>query len=545
MVSTVYSRWMPLLFVVVIFAACGEDEKTHEPLDESAVNHEGDGEEGGGKADDEAGEFAPLLHQSDPIGKWFREKSGINGEGIVETHYKDIVLGLAEQEGCDVSTVNTYLISDRLVRDEPFPRTVTVLCSGDTKKVANIFLSAPEASEEGGIDPRVLEMFAWNASERRYVFYRMDPVEGSDSRVLLDVEPAECRGCHLGPEGLDGTGMRMAPVMNELTLPWPHWNSEPDAENHSFELSDAVRETQSFYEVVDPWLGSAPNLELVIRSGFDRVNNARLRERRSRPPAVEDAMAMLRPVFCTERVNYVTEDGGNLLASVYVDEGIANAYRKIGDGAWPWDWFSSGRVRFGAPEGDEIELKMIPVRGAIDVAYEQRLMAVKGLSPQQVIRVKALDWKNPVFSDFRCGLWESALERVRIQPPYFDEGERTSSLFDVLYQEIMQVQVDDAGTLVSIDGGGAEVLAMDDADKSLNALIAFLQNDDPATCGEFGEGVCAQDLQSFGGNLESYIREKAEHEDRRLILREISHHNVCRALEIFGNSPDLSMYTCE
>ena len=71
--------------------------------------------------------------------------------------------------------------------------------------------------------------------------------------------------------------------------------------------------------------------------------------------------------------------------------------------------------------------------------YATAMMAVQNLTPFQILRVRALDWKRPVISDFRCNLWKDARARFAAAPPALDPSWRNSDAVKFLYDEIMKV----------------------------------------------------------------------------------------------------------
>ena len=291
------------------------------------------------------------------------------------------------------------------------------------------------------------------------------------------------------------------------------------------------------------WAGSAPNLEAVIRKGFEKVNTARLRARRNKPADPEMAMALLRPLFCNERINFVTENGGTVPTSLFIDDGIISMFGTINGGQWPWAFYNDRRVRIGTPVELSAEVDMVAVRGAADVDYEQRLVAVRGLPAEQVMRAKALDWKNPIFSTFRCQLWNDANERIRIQPPEFDPEGRTSTLLPILFDEIMTLQTS-TGTRVSLAPPmGTTVIAMDFADTvTVDALADAIEAGTlaDAACDEAtGEGFCAMDFQGFGDMIDKHIQGIEADNGLRDKMTRTRNERACIALELYPNSPDI------
>lgn len=181
-------------------------------------------------------------------------------------------------------------------------------------RAADFFIAA-SFREDGtdDVDARRIEMFAWDPDALRYHFYEANPAESpaNAGKVKVGVEPARCRDCHLAPRGLSSTlgeRMPMTPIMNELTRPWVHWNAEPDARNFQYDVPEPTRKAPHFRAYGEERLASAARLEKIIAAGHGKVASARIRERRTSPASVEASMAMLRPLFCEEQVNYATED---------------------------------------------------------------------------------------------------------------------------------------------------------------------------------------------------------------------------------------------
>lgn len=532
--------WLLAVTLLAGVAACGD-----EGAEPAAQDNNGNG----GKADDASNPFLQALDgRQDALGKWLRDRSGVSDEGIFEADYVRIVMEVAEQEGCSIESVQTFLISDGLITGEsPFPRTVTSICASDESRASEIFLSAPQATESGEIDMLTIEMFAWDDAERRYRFYRLDRLEEGGREVKVTIDPPQCSQCHLGAQGMDQTFIHMGPIMNELTLPWPHWNSEPDAENHSFELTDEIKSTESYNSSVAPWLNTAPNLEQIIRNGFARVNTARLRTRRDKPASPAMAMSLLRPLFCNERINFVTENGGTLSTSAYLDEGFINMYKTLGGGVWPWGWYNDRTIRVGDLVNEADQIDMVAVRGMMDIDYEQRLVSVRGLSAEQVLQVKALDWKRPVFSQFRCQLWNDANERVRLTPPEFAADARTSDLLPILFDEIMSIPGPD-GQRMKLAAAEGRFVALDLADEAtVDGLAEALATGalGAATCQEDGAGFCEVDLTGLGELLNGYIKRSEEDPGLRDKLLRERQERACVALELYPNSPDIPGAQCD
>src|SRR5688500_13230057 len=386
----------------------------------------------GGKCDAAGSVREQLEGLDDPVAKWLLD-SPMTEDGRVVTDYLVAVEQVAQQMGCSMDTMKTFALSDDLVAGEPFPRLISTVCSDDDTRASEFFIAASFADPENplDVDVRNLEMFAWDTTARRYRFYATLPVEGKDE-VQVEVEVRRCTQCHLNSKSLDDDGMPALPIMNELTRPWPHWNAEPDFPSHTFEVAVETRSAPNFAELTGSGrLASAATFEQIVRSAqSNRVVAARLRARRD-PADVGQAMGLLRPLFCDEQINYATEDFASSVmpASAVVQGGTRDMFLAVRPSDWPWQWLNADVIRFDDSSSEP--LAMVPVRGAADVEFEKRLVSVKGLTPQQVLRIRAIDWAVPVLSEMRCGLWVDARARLRAAPPSIAAGATNGDLLPV------------------------------------------------------------------------------------------------------------------
>ncbi len=475
---------------------------------------------GGGKCDELTDVRSQLDGLNEPIATWLRESS-MTKEGIIETNYLAAIEQIGKRMNCPLDSLKTFVLSDDLVMGQPFPRLISTLCSDDETRAADFFVAASfqDPKNRADVDTRNLEMFAWDDTAKRYVFYAALPVPGSPTKVQIEVEPRRCAGCHLNSSSLDDDHMPMTPIMNELTSPWPHWNAEPDFPSHSLVITDETKAAPHFSELTrGNRLGAAVQFEQLIRAGHaNRVVAARLRERRD-PADVGKAMGLLRPLYCDEQINYITEDhGSNVLAtSGVIAGGIREAYLAIKPTDWPWQWLNDGKLRFEENASDP--LAMIPVRGNADIQFETRMMAVNAIAPMDVLRIRALDWKRPVLSDFRCQLWKSALARLREKPPEITPAMRNVDLFPLLYKEIMRFE--------------GKSLIRPNSDE----LIAIADGNDP----DVRQIV---DIMKLGNLLQAHADQSAKAGGRDK-LRAIRDDRLCVVDDEFPNRPALPEFSC-
>jgi hypothetical protein len=490
----------------------------------------------GGKCDSAQDVRSQLEELDDPVAKWLLD-SPMSEDGILETDYLTAVEKVGEQMGCAMDTMKTFVLSDDLVAGTPFPRLVSTLCSGDDTRASEFFIAASfaDASDPDDVDVHNLEMFAWDTTARRYRFYATLPIEGRDE-VQVEVEVRRCTQCHLNSRSLDDDGMPMLPIMNELTRPWPHWSAEPDFPSHTFEVSDATRQAPNFAALTGSGrLASAALFEQIVRSGqSNRVIAARLRARRD-PADLGQGMALLRPLFCDEQVNYATEDfaSGVMPASAVVTGGTRDMFLAVRPNDWPWQWLNADVVRFQASAGDR--LAMVPVRGAADVEYEKRLVSVKALTPQQVLRIRAIDWSTPVFSTARCQLWKDARARLREKPPAMPDS--NEDLLPILYDEIMKL-----GSSSLVVGEDDQVVAVRDQ-AALDALSESLAAGTAASGACEADGFCVVDLVGFGDLLDGRATgaESAGGREALLVERE---RRLCVVQDDFPARPAFDRVAC-
>jgi hypothetical protein len=509
----------------------------------------------GGKCD-AVGDVSDLEGFDDLIAVWLR--SNIDEDGNIDVEYLDMLTQIAEQEGCTQDSIASYVISDELVAEEgtgPFPRVVNTVCSADRTKADMAFFALSFANAAGtDVDTRSIEMFAWDPSSLQYRFYKTEHVEGSDTKVRVQPEPAECAGCHGTPEHIDGSNMHLLPIMNELSAPWEHWFAQPISVNHV--VAPEVASAPHFAELAGEgsrFRSSASLLEQTIRTAFSqRVAPARLRERRGKPADPELAMSLLRPLFCDEQVTYITEDGasGLLSSSSVVDDGLHSVYFQVKGTGWTWEWWNDRILRINPP-GAPDAVNMMPVRGAAMVAYEKQLMAARGLTAEQVTQIRALDWGTAALSDFRCDLWHSARDRVLADPPATDDSMRTMQLFEPLLAEILTLVPKDhglAGDLpaeIPITAAAGRVISLQRADTaSLQTLAEALVASDVAgeTCGELGQGVCEVDIDTLGALIEA--RFKAIESGGRDFLNAERNVRACQVQKNFPNRPFIPDVDC-
>jgi hypothetical protein len=531
------------VFVALATAACSEDADVE---DDDAVMC-------GDEKCDDLGSFGQQLATfNDPIAVWLR--ANVDAKGQIKVAYLDMLKAIAKQQACEVSSIDSYVISDDLVGGgTPFPRIVNTVCSGDRAKADLAFFALSFADKaKVDVDTRTVEMFGWDPMTLTYRFYKATPVKGSKTKMAIQLDPGECRECHEQPEHIGGLAMPMTPIMNELSAPWQHWFAEPVSFDHTVSAkTQAAPNYKALAGVGSPFRKSAARLEQTIRSAFtQRIATARLRLRRN-PANVDEAMSLLRPLFCDEQLTYVTEDGasGLLSSNAVVDEGLASVYFTIKGTGWPWEWWQDKTMRFSPAEADAL-LTMMPTRGAATIAYEKQMLSLRGLTTDQVLRVRALDWATPTMSSFRCQLWTNALPRVKSMSP---AGAKNSDLFTPLLTEILTLHKGDFGiggldlpATVSLEPKAAgSVISLAVADEAaIQALADAIAKGTLAAskCTADGTGSCIVDANGLGAMIEA--RFKAAENGGRGPLVPLREARVCEAMMNYPNAPAIAGSGC-
>lgn len=499
-----------------------------------------------GKCDGADDVSATLEGREDPIARFLRAETDIDSDGVFSGDYKSVLFGVSALQKCPDDQIHTYVVADDLLTGgEPFPRLISTVCSDNNSKASEFFIAASfEDRATGDVDMADVEMFAWDPGVRAYRFYAFAPAGGQVDQGLVELEldPARCEGCHTGPAGLDDSGMPMTPIMNEMNRPWTHWNAEPGFESHDFTLPERVVDMPNFKALAIDHQAPASRFEEIIGTGIhEKVVISRLRERRD-PPDIDTIMGLLRPVFCEEHVNYVSEEfeAGVIRNAAMIDPGIRATYHSLDDN-WPWEWASIDVMRLGSLNSAE-SLDQVPTRSHADVLTERQLVTTGAISAEQVLRAKAIDWKNPVFSATRCGLWKQAVERFAAEPPDFGDARRNLEVMGDVFDQILTL---DGRSLVVGDGRFVSVDEIDDT--SLAGLAAVLDDPSSLAVGDCrsSNAVCMNDLDSFGALIDAYVTETEALTRPRTRIRRLRNERICEVKARFPNRPSLPEVTCD
>lgn len=402
------------LSAVLFTTACGVDEP-RECVDDRCES---------------AGSKEELLGQldgyTDPVSNFLRDS--VADDGSLTGDYKLVLDGVGAQLGCDSETEKHFVV---LSNQGYAPKPIVTRCANDALGASQFF--AAMVAREDGIDPKQLHLASWDAEAG--VYRRYQTIETVDGGMAINVAPTFCMGCHGGPEKLD----TWAPLMNEMASPWSNWNAHPGFSSQLYDehFPQSFSQDPTFVELTrDGVLDSAASLEPIVRAGIQRVTSARLKTRTASADATA-ALELVRPLFCDESTNYVSEvhDSGELRIAALVDDSIRNLYRSAAvDGAWLW--LADTRMQLPPPAGEQ-PVTLIAIRGEATLQIELGLVARGVISPVDALRVRALDWKHPVGSAYRCGLYDAAAERLASGALELPEAATVEDLIPVMFDEVM------------------------------------------------------------------------------------------------------------
>jgi len=417
----------------------------------------------------------------------------------IQGGWEAVLSALGDATGCSDAEESAFVVlSNQSLR----PKGILTRCVDDPVRASEFFLILEPDEADDDLDGEGFRVAAWDEDAAAYRRYQMVPTDDADDRLSVSVEPQFCVGCHGGTASRE----QWAPIMNEMTEPWAQWNAEPGFASFAFDEAFPEGTRGPVFEQVASGdrLDSASNLEPIIRAALSRVSTARV-DARDEAADLDVALDLLRPVFCDETVNFVSEihDSGEINLDAIIDPGLRDAYASLG--SWPWSWVTDINARVVPAQEGEAALALLAVRGHAVVAAEASLRSRGVLTPEQLLAVRALDWTHPFASSLRCGLFEDAQARIdagqtAIDPDAFTDNQ---ALVAALYDETMQID----GTPLVTEGQDT-VLAVANADGlDRSALV-----DDPASF--------ELDLSTLGEQIAEHVSSLAMGPGRAALLAE-------------------------
>ncbi len=508
-----------------------------------------------------------LNGRGDPIASWLRTQ-GVDGKGVFKSDFRTVALGIARHRGCDERTLRVFVISDDLVTgasrrtegNDTFPRLIAAGCANDANKARDFFVAASfKQPDRNDVDVRNLELFAWDDEAGQHRFYAMKPL-GSD-RMKIEVEPKQCKTCHLTPNDLSSAHMPMVPIMNELRQPWTHWEAssrfpdEQSFDSHHFLLPTGLDEAPNFSALLAEFRGAATNLEDIIAASQARVVKQRLLALKLGPGLTADsklsqAMALLRPMFCDEQVNYASEefDSGIYQMATLVDPSLPELFRQVlGPTQVTWSWATQESF---SVNGSGTPVDLIPVRGNFLALYEQRLgnpLLNPNFSVTSILRVRALDWGESALSEFRCSLWKKAETRFKTAKnrPNLASVKTVAAAMAIVFPEIMTLRIGNKKPVSLLVGDSRkQVLAVASATAEIvgnlqKALADGAVGSGAAACKR--DGFCLLEHSPWGDAIEAQLDKLTESQNARKSLRGIRCRRVLEVVKRFPNRPALPL----
>lgn len=406
-------RLQQILGIALVVAAAGCTDSAADPCELDRC-------EG---AETRAELLAQLDGFADPIATHLR--ASVSSAGTLAGDYRGIMNGVGELLGCAADDAASFVV---LSNDDYTPKLILSNCADNATAASQFFVALGGVDGHGGTDATSIHMAAWDADAGLYRRYSTRAADGGG--LSVNVEPRFCLGCHGGPEKLT----TWSPLMNEMTSPWSGWNAEPGFRSQLFDdyLDPTIAASPVYRDVTDSArLRSAADLEPIIRAGIDRVTNAR-GKRRDSAASVDEALELLRPVFCDESVNFVSEvhGDGEIRTAAFIDPALPRLFAEAGvSGSWSWLTDATSFMSAGEPN-----LTLVPVRGESTVQAELNLVTRGVLTARQVLAVRAVDWRNPVDSAVRCELYRAGSERAKARPITVDTN---AALVRELYADMM------------------------------------------------------------------------------------------------------------
>ena len=318
----------------------------------------------------------------------------------------------------------------------------------------NVMMSVAFDSEKFSETPDFLEVWGWDSQRGRYNFYKLD--RSGTNELSWKFRGSSVGASALTPRQRTGTCMAChvngAPIMKELFFPWNNWHSfASEATYLKAEQPDRwpVAESKRLKE----HLTSAEKLEKLIIPAIRRFNtrkiNASVRTDRA-VVEVTDAKELLKPLFQTTEVNFISSDRPSNLhpfsdttsqseiaipdsfflnVELIAGGGFAG-YRGLGitesrqfsemakvEAAEYDRLVQESAVKLaGQRPGDSHFAWFVPEASHIDNDEIDQLMG-KGIVPREfVASVMAIDLENPILSTDRQRLLDFIPDRFQVKP---------------------------------------------------------------------------------------------------------------------------------
>ena len=415
--------------------------------------------------------LAALDGFADPVARMLRDRA--TERGTLAGDYRTVLDDLGAITGCDRASEKSFVV---LSNADFIPKMVFARCADQPQLASQFFVALPAIDGDRDMEPQALHLSGWDPEAGRYRHYAAAP-DRESGEMAVNVQPTFCMGCHGGPERLEV----WQPLMNEMTNPWSGWNAEPGFASNLFdEYLDPDTAAGDDYHAMTESLDSASNLEPLVRAGLARYVSARVRDR-DLPASIDGALDLLRPLFCDEMVNYVSEvhDSGELRSAAFIDDATRRLLLQS-DPTLAYDWLHADAVRLAPPSAGDPPVSLIPTRSESAVQTELALASRRVLDPVELLRARAIDWTRPVASELRCQIYRDG--RARIEAGALDanitalpEEATTADLLAPVYDELLRdYPLGPSGELTAVRDGAASMMSIADFAAALDQYLAGL-----------------------------------------------------------------------
>ncbi|MDY6936171.1 MAG: hypothetical protein SWY16_00775 [Cyanobacteriota bacterium] len=370
------------------------------------------------------------------------------------------VTNLAEIETLlqpDASGRETYVVDERIVDKSAGQTRRSVLAfrgtNGEEFLEPNVMMAVGFNSNEFSDTPDALEVWGWDDERGRYNYYKLDAA--GTNTLSWKFRGSSVGASALTPRARQGTCMAChvngAPIMKELFFPWNNWHSfQSEATYLRAEQRDRWPVAQSLRLQT---LTSAEELEKLLISAIGQFNSRKIDtfiETDRSVVRVPDAKELLKPLFATTEVNFISSDRTSNLhpfSSTTSQSEIAipdsfflNAELIAGGGAAKYRGLGITESRqfsqvatlqpqeydrlvresavklAGIRPGDAHFAWFVPEASHIDNDAVDRLMA-KGIVPREFVAAAiAIDLENPILSPDRQRLLAFVPDEFQVKP---------------------------------------------------------------------------------------------------------------------------------
>lgn len=429
--------------------------------------------------------LAALQDHADPVAALLRDM--VDADGSIDTDWESFAEAAGDLRGCGPDLAGHVPLSNQGLA----PKGIVSSCLDNPVAASEVLMILEPNGARTDLHPEAFRVVSWDDEAGAYRRYQFVP--RGDEGLGVAIEPEFCLGCHEARS--DAPSPTWHPIMNEMQNPWAQWNAEPGFSSFLFDQSIPGSFTGPVLArfLSEPLQSSAADLEPIVRAANDRIASARANEREDAGD-LRSAIAWAEPLFCERDANYVSEihGGGEVPWSFLVDPALKDGFLAAGELDPQWLFASRDHLLLSPAAADADGLAMMTVRSESARTWERTLLSRDVVSGHDVLAIRAIDWKRPVYSQTRCSLLEEAAGSV---------GQLTGTK-----AEVARELIEAAMTLETSDGP-LGLLDLDDL-----AVVS-----DEADASKLFDGEVGELLESpaaFGQRVDTYLR-TIETEDLR------------------------------